>query len=361
MQPLPGTSRQQDNYEQPKFFSLVINNLPLSINEESIRPHVVLIKEQGQKAYSSDGSPFTEYFNQDKHGDLQDHIVVLWRTPMERYTTFNKETVAILNSIKNYLNNEQVAASFHNGYQDPDCKFHGHHLHIVQKLPTKETNIQHHYAYKKLKKQIRNQEISSQKIAHPQAMANYLHKSPRKFIGTNCTDIQILFDKNYQTKDQQTPTPKQPKLTQMYQNTEDLIKLMNKYQTTDKSTLNKLILDKKDKEDTEKMKLLMRNPSWRQVYQQAIDEITTKNDHQRYNYFEQFMSITSDRGNKMMSVEDTALFVRKWCEEQKIPFFTFLTEIHATLTMAHKSLVIIIANLARLAIIITKDLCADVL
>ena len=71
---------------------------------------------------------------------------------------------------------------------------------------------------------------------------------------------------------------------------------MNKYQTTDKTTLNKLILDREDKEDAEKMKILMRIPNWRQVYQQATDEIKTKNDHRRYNYYEQFMAITNDRG-----------------------------------------------------------------
>ena len=333
MEPRPSTSRDFNN--DAKFFSIVINNLPLSINEESVKPHVALTNDQGQKAFASDGSPFTEYFNEEKHGDLQDHLVILWRTPMERYQTFDNETVAILNSIKTYLNNEQVAASFHNGYQDEDCKFHGNHLHIVQKLPTKEQHIQHHYAYKKLKKQIKYQEVSSQKISHPQAMANYLHKRPRKFIGTNCPDIQLLFDKNLQNTDKKTPAAKPPKMTQMYQNTEELINLMNKYQTTDKTTLNKLIMDRDDKDDQDKVKYLMRNANWRQVYQRATDEVITRNDHKQYNYFEQFMQITNDRGQKMMSVEDTALFLHQWCDEQRIPYHTLLMEIYAVLNMTH--------------------------
>ena len=127
-------------------------------------------------------------------------------------------------------------------------------------------------------------------------MANYLHKAPRRFIGTNCPDIQVLFDKRYNETGPKPTNLRQPKQTQMYQNTEDLIKMMSIYQTTDKTTLNKLILDREDKEDAEKMKILMRNPNWRQVYQQATDEIKTKNDHRRYNYYKQFMAITNDRG-----------------------------------------------------------------
>ena len=50
------------------------------------------------------------------------------------------------------MNNEQVAASFHDGQQDENCTFHGNHLHLVQKLNTNEQHIQHHYSYKKLKK-----------------------------------------------------------------------------------------------------------------------------------------------------------------------------------------------------------------
>ena len=79
----------------------------------------------------------------------------------------------------------------------------------------------------------------------------------------------------------------------------------------------------------------MRNPNWRQVYQQATDEIKTKNEHKRYNYYEQFMAITNDRGITMMSQEDTKTFLQKWCAEQKIPFITFMMELYATLTMTH--------------------------
>ena len=149
-QPKPTTSRDYQN--ETKFFSIVINHLPLSINEDSIKPHVALINEQGQKAFASDGSPFTEYYTPEKHGDLQDHVVVLWRTPIETYRSFDNETVTILNSIKTYMNNEQVAASFHNGHEDENCTFHGHHLHLVQKLNIQEQHIQHHFSYKKLKK-----------------------------------------------------------------------------------------------------------------------------------------------------------------------------------------------------------------
>ena len=332
-EPKPTTSRDYEN--QTKFFSIVINNIAQSINENSIQPHVPLVNDQGQKAFASDGTPFTEYYNPDKHGDLQDHVVVLWRTPIDIYRTFDNETVAILNSIKTYMNNEQVAASFHDGQQDENCTFHGNHLHLVQKLNTNEQHIQHHYSYKKLKKQIKYQEVTSQKVVHPQAMANYLHKSPRKFIGTNCPDIQLLFDKTLQNRDKKTPTKRPPKMTQIYTNTEELIQLMNKYKTTDKTTLNKLILERDEKEDQEKMKYLMRNANWRQVYTQATDEIITRNDFKQHNYFEQFMQITNDRNQKMMSIDDTARFLQDWCKEQGIPYHTLLTEMYAVLNMTH--------------------------
>ena len=104
-EPKPSTSRDFDN--QAKFFSIVINNIPQAINETSLKPHVALVNDQGQKAYASDGTPFTEYYTPDKHGDLQDHIVVLWRTPIDIYRSLDNETIEILNTIKTYMNNEQ--------------------------------------------------------------------------------------------------------------------------------------------------------------------------------------------------------------------------------------------------------------
>ena len=168
-------------------------------------------------------------------------------------------------------------------------------------------------------------------------MTNYLHKPPRKFIGTNCPEIQLLFDKSLQKSDKkrQAPAQRPPKVTQMYTNTEELIVLMNKYKTTDKTTLNKLIMDRDDKQDQEKMKYLMRNANWRQVYQQATDEVTTRNDHTQHNYYEQFMQITNDRGQKMMSVQETANFLHNWCKEQRIPYHTLLIEMYAVLNMTH--------------------------
>ena len=121
----------------------------------------------------------------------------------------------------------------------------------------------------------------------------------------------------------------------MYQNVEDLIKLMRQYQTTDKNNLNKLILDREEQQDSEKMKVLMRNQNWHNVYQQATDEIKTKNDHRKHNYYEQYMSLTNDRGIKMMTEENTSAFMQKWCAEQRKPFVTFMMEIYATLAMIH--------------------------
>ena len=121
----------------------------------------------------------------------------------------------------------------------------------------------------------------------------------------------------------------------MYQNVDELIKIMRKYQSTDKTTINKLIMDKGDDQDAETMKYLMRNPNWRNVYQQATEEITTKGKHSKYNYYEQFMTMTNDRGQKMMSAEDTATFIQKWCKEQSIPFVKLMTEKYAALAMVH--------------------------
>ena len=87
---------------------------------------------------------------------------------------------------------------------------------------------------------------------------------------------------------------------------------MRKYQTTDKNTLNKLIMDRGEDQDGENMNILMRNPNWRNVYQQATEEIKTKDDHQKHNYYEQYMSLTNDRGTKMMTEQDTATFIQKW-------------------------------------------------
>ena len=138
-----------------------------------------------------------------------------------------------------------------------------------------------------------------------------------------------------QNKDKRTPTKRPPKVTQIYTNTEELIKLMNKYKTTDKTTLNKLILERDEKEDQDKMKYLMRNANWRQVYTQATDEITTRNEFKQHNYYEQFMQITNDRNQKMMSIEDTSQFLQDWCKEQGIPYHNLLTEIYAVLNMTH--------------------------
>ena len=130
MEPRASTSRQDT---EDKFFSIVINKLPLSVNEETIKPHVILTHETGKKSIRSRRLPQPS---------------ILWKTPIEHYTAFEQNVLGIANALKNYLNNQKVAASFHNGYTDENCKFHGHHLHIVQKLPNREIHIQHHYAYK---------------------------------------------------------------------------------------------------------------------------------------------------------------------------------------------------------------------
>lgn len=87
----------------------------------------------------------------------------------------DKNTLYFTNALKTLMNNKKTAASWHDGDADPNCSYHGYHLHIMAGITTKAP-LCDNYDYKKLNNTAKaaNITIHNQRIIHPIQFLNYL-------------------------------------------------------------------------------------------------------------------------------------------------------------------------------------------
>ena len=86
------------------------------------------------------------------------------------------------------------------------------------------------------------------------------------------------------------------KKSKLYQDTEDLVKLMTKYDTTDRATLQGKIHLQHDEQDKDTLKTLIRSTNWPKVYKTATEERAFKmvTDNMK-TYYDIFMSLKTDQ------------------------------------------------------------------
>lgn len=147
------------------------------------------------------------------------------------------------------MNQTKTAASMHDGHADPDCKFHENHLHLMTKA---DYRIHHTFQYKRLNRnlQANNIELKSEEIKLPLNFGAYLLKPPREFLGTNTDEILPYIPRTPQTKKSATATNPNRKPT-LYQQIENCINLMNKYQRDTKEDLFRATYNTTDYETPE--------------------------------------------------------------------------------------------------------------
>ena len=110
--------------------------------------------------------------------------VQTWNTPLQIYNRSTPSSTEKINTIKKCMNSHRIPSSHHYGTTDPDCHFHGNHLHLRVQLSTREKHIQHNYAYKT--------PVSSQKIRSPAQFTTYMLKSPKTYLSTSSDEIRLI-------------------------------------------------------------------------------------------------------------------------------------------------------------------------
>ena len=69
-----------------RYYSVVINNLPHAFEPEFLHPYVAF-GDDGREHVRNDGYVMMDPYDKDKHGELQNHMVLTWKTPMNLYVT----------------------------------------------------------------------------------------------------------------------------------------------------------------------------------------------------------------------------------------------------------------------------------
>lgn len=276
-EPIPSTSR---NISHPNnnYYSIVIETPDEEITESTIQPKVIKMFPNQQPHYDTSGNPFLEYYDQETYGDITDAIVIHWSTPLHIYNELKPENRSKINQIKNYINGRASALCYHNGNQD-DCTFHSIHYHLIVKLQTKEHHLTSNYAFKQLKKNLEPWTVHTQKIQQLGNYALFLTKPPRKYQGTNNTDIKLQLLQTKAAKNSTTTTTttqeskKKPKL---YNDIENLLKLMNKYNSSEKNQLITNVYNSSNQQDKDTLTDLIRAVNWNLIYKRSQEEFIHK-------------------------------------------------------------------------------------
>lgn len=320
------------------WWSVVITNLPKQVNQHTIKPQVQMIDEDGQPQYRDDGIvPMCAYVQDSDMPNVMHTLISRWSTKQQHMEEFrkDKQLLYFTNALKSLMNNKKTAISWHDGDTDPNCSYHGYHLHMMIGITTKGP-ICDNYDYKKLNNIAKSNNIiiDNQRIIHPIQFLNYLGRPPRIPGGTNC---QYLLD-NFRQQDlpQEPPAKKgrYEKQTQLQEHIIALKTMMNKYDTTDKYGLFTAAKNTNNKDDEQMLRNLIRHQNWKRVYQVAIEERDIDYRLEKKAYYDIFMAIPKIiPGRKQMSYEQTQQCFLEWCFEQRIDALKFLISAYLVLTM----------------------------
>lgn len=330
----------------PTYFSIVIDKMDKEITSQTIRPKIIKMYNE-EIHYDQDQQPHTEYYSKETHGEITDNTIIQWVTPLETYMSLNPQTRSKIDAIKKYINNRAAALSFHDGETDTQCKFHGKHLHIIVQLETKEKHITSNSQFRILRTKMGNYgdwPVYSQRIMNLGNFALYMTKPPKEYLGTNNNTIKLEL---LRTKAMRVPPPtetvtianRQRKKPQMYNDIENLLKLMTKYNTSEKNQLiTNIHKHPKNDEDKDTITNLIRANTWNIVYKRSQEEFIHQSINPEFsNYYTLFMEHISQEpsDSPQMSVTQTAQFVEEWCKEQGIKHGELVLEIYNTLRMYH--------------------------
>lgn len=195
-----------------------------------------------------DGHLKTMRYSRSKHGELHRTLVEKWTTPLDLYNSLSQLNKDICNNvnIKCYLNGTESAVTYHDGMTDDGCKYHSKHLHI---LTVSARHVSESYPYKKLRMALIKKGItlSSQKINKIQNFSEYMTRNPRVYLGSNNADILKLIppihdrdDKPQDENPQQTKETTKTKTNKLYEDIQDLLRIMHHFKTSEKDDLYKL-------------------------------------------------------------------------------------------------------------------------
>lgn len=281
-----------------------------------------------------------EHYDQQTHGDITDNIIIQWSTPLEIYNELKPESRSKINQIKNYINGRASALCYHNGQKD-ECQFHSVHYHIIVKLQTKEHHLTSNYAFKNLKKTIEPWTVHTQKIVFLGNYALYLTKPPRIYQGTNNSDIKLQFlltkaAKN--TSETATSSQDNKKKPKLYNDIENLLTLMNRYNSSEKNQLITNVYNSTNQQDKDTLTDLIRAVNWNLIYKRSQEEFVHKiiNPTQAnyYTLFQQHVS-KEPSDHPQLSIFKTADFLQQWTKEQNISLGNLMLELYTTLRIYH--------------------------
>lgn len=125
----------------------------------------------------------------------------------------------------------------------------------------------------------------------------------------------------------------------MYNDIESLLRLMTKYNTSEKNQLiTNIHKDPTNQEDKETITTLIRSNTWNMIYKRSQEEFIHQSiNPQHSNYYQLFMDHISQEPSDapQMTIAQTSDFIQEWAKEQGIKHGDLILEIYTILRMYH--------------------------
>lgn len=179
----------------------------------------------------------------------------------------------------------------------------------------------------------KNINVSSQKIYKLQNFADYMTLNPRQYLGANNVQIMKLIPSQHDKEEKPNyPTDTKTKPNKLYQDIQDLIKIMHQFKTSEKDNLYKLT---RETRSADRYIELYQSNQWNRIYPSAKEEFTPQNQLQNINYYTWFMNFDPKEypRNKYMTWQETKRYLYYWAMEQHLNPNTLLRSIYNMLKM----------------------------
>lgn len=254
-------------------------------------------------------------------------------TEGEKFKEFFAQIVEIHNKTTNSI------LTYHNGFKDQGCQYHGHHWHWVVELrchPTRDARWGRN-CLKLAKDSAGAVFFASQQAKDAYALSRHVRLPPRKVVvergemfkyaqtaaSTSSTDPEVADPKAKLKRDSK------------YFQIEFLEKVMNKYHTPDIGALKQHMLKVPD--EWNQFRELQSTAAWNQTVQKAQEVFRTQHVHQTFDEIIRNETIKKKyswnfKALKVMTVYDSKEHMRIWFEHQGFDKEQFMDDLFNVLT-----------------------------
>lgn len=191
--PMETLTRDVDDVDQYKAYSVVVSNLQGLITPETIQSRLYVLDDSGNITKSEKGNPLGEYATQEIYEKrlIYQRPTLAFSTPMEIYNGMNELQQKANNAVKTLFNGLPSVFIWHNGDEDSRCQFHGLHIHGIV-YAKKDTSLCQLQMFRKTKLSLKDQGIviRSEVVRNVSAILIHLQQQPRMVMG--CNNLALL-------------------------------------------------------------------------------------------------------------------------------------------------------------------------